>query len=234
MFNIAVLDDDTFFLEKMHCVLNQHDCFNVRLFNNPTGFLAISQKQKFDLLFLDIEMPHMNGLDVLNNLQANNCDTLIVFITNNSNYMVNCFNKNVVGFIPKENFNEHIHVQIEKIIKLLSPQKLLFETEFDLKDFLENDVILISLELRKIWLLLSNGMKVNLHYKTINDVINILNTSSFFQINRSTIVNLSKITHYSNNDIFLLTVKQPLQISKYRKADFMTALFDFNLGRRHI
>lgn len=233
MIKVAIIDDEIIFLEKIENYLKLHSNFEAVYFHDPQAFLDETRNIQFDLLFLDIEMPNINGLEVLEKLQKSNYNCLVIFITNNEHYMLDCFNKNVIGFISKYDFDNHIDRCIKKANLLLSPLKIKFETfsaPIEIQDF---EIIMIEIQLRKIYLCLSTGIKIQLKYKSIDEILNVLSTDTFFQVNRSTIINLEKVTQFLNLEITLSQIKQPIQLSKYRKKEFIASYCDFNLRRKN-
>lgn len=234
MHKIAVIDDDILFLDKMRNILEKYSNFNTYFYDNPIDFLTNHSIYQFDLIFLDIEMPNLNGLEVLHKLQELGNETLVIFITDNDQHMIDCFNKNVISFVSKTSLNDTIHIHIKKALALLSPKTYSFQTELGLKIVTETDINYITIELRKMILVLNNNYPIVLQYKNLLEVLEILNSNLFFQINRSTIVNLSRVTKYTNNDIYLSNSSAPLQLSKYRKKDFIDAYFEYSLRRKKL
>lgn len=233
MHKVAVIDDDPLFLDKMKNILEKVSEFESYFYSNPLDFIVDHSIYRFSLIFLDVEMPNLNGLEVLDKIQKSGLETLVIFITNNDDHMINCFNKNVISFVSKSRINDTIHSHIEKSIALLTPKMYSFQTEFGFKKIAESDITFITIELRKMILILNNNYQIVLQYKTFSEILEILNSNLFFQINRSTIINISKVTKYiNNNDIYLFNYLSPLPLSKYRKKDFIDAYFDYSLRRK--
>lgn len=79
-YNIAIIDDDLPILELMENILTS-DEINVLTYENGKVFIEDYNKIKFDLIFLDILMPIMNGFEVLDYLKAQNSNVPIVVLT---------------------------------------------------------------------------------------------------------------------------------------------------------
>ncbi len=77
---ILVVDDDTRFLNLMHDVLLAQGYRVVKVANGASG-VAQFQDERPDLVFLDLSMPDMNGLQVLEAMQEINPDVKVVVIT---------------------------------------------------------------------------------------------------------------------------------------------------------
>ena len=111
MLSIAVVDDDVndsdrlknyikkYFEEKdrsngasNECHINVFDCGNEFLKAFPSGF---------DIVFLDIEMPGLSGLQTARQLREINANVAIVFVTNMAQYAINGYEVNALDFIVK-------------------------------------------------------------------------------------------------------------------------------------
>ena len=77
---ILVVDDDTRFLNLMHDVLLAQG-YRVLKASNGTSGVALFQEQSPDLVFLDLSMPDMNGLQVLDAIQEIDEAAKVVVIT---------------------------------------------------------------------------------------------------------------------------------------------------------
>jgi len=64
-YSIAIVDDETEILNVLSRFLTRNQNFSVSTFSNPVSALGSIEGGKFDLILLDIMMPQMNGLDVL-------------------------------------------------------------------------------------------------------------------------------------------------------------------------
>lgn len=85
----------------------------VKAYNDPEAFLLAMLKLEFDLCILDIEMPHINGLQVANLLQ----DKLIIFTTAYKEYASEAFELDAVDYVPKPVQRNRLEMAVEKAIK---------------------------------------------------------------------------------------------------------------------
>lgn len=76
---IFVVDDDQGILESFDAIFG--DDYSIVLFNNGEKALQMIIKQNPKLIFLDIKMPGMNGLDILRLLQEMKSSTKVVIVT---------------------------------------------------------------------------------------------------------------------------------------------------------
>lgn len=76
---IFVVDDDQGILESFEVMLG--DEYFLVMVNNGTEAVEMLNKQKPPLLFLDIKLPGINGLKILEKIRANGLDTVVVIIS---------------------------------------------------------------------------------------------------------------------------------------------------------
>lgn len=81
MKKIAIIDDEKDILEVLENFLSRDRNFNIDTFDNPVTGLSSVQNGSYDLVLLDIMMPQMNGLEVLEKIKATNPDIEVVMMT---------------------------------------------------------------------------------------------------------------------------------------------------------
>ena len=97
--NIAICDDSITEQNtiKQYCIDAGED--NVTLFSSGEQFLNCAAS--FDLLFLDIEMKGLSGIDVMRNFEMKRSDMLIVFCTSHQEKSIETHGRNVINFLTK-------------------------------------------------------------------------------------------------------------------------------------
>lgn len=120
MIKIAVCDDDSIFLERFSrliATVYNGDSKAIDCYTNPKE-LIISEV-KYDLIFLDIEMPEINGLELACNYSENGA--IIVFVTNMESLVFDAYNTTeTFGFIRKSNLREDFKLIIKRLNKKVS------------------------------------------------------------------------------------------------------------------
>ncbi|MBI5417278.1 response regulator transcription factor [Candidatus Poribacteria bacterium] len=104
----------SFILEKIKPIKIIGTC------SNSQETLKLAKKEKFDVIFLDIHMPGMNGIDLALELQEmSEHKTLIVFVTAYDEYAVKAFETNAIDYILKPFDEERLQKTVQKITKLI-------------------------------------------------------------------------------------------------------------------
>ena len=81
MKKIAIVDDERDILEVLETFLNRSGDFQVTIFSNPIEGLSKVQSGGYDLVLLDIMMPHMDGIEFLKKIKETNPEVEVVMMT---------------------------------------------------------------------------------------------------------------------------------------------------------
>ena len=113
---ILWVDDEIEFL-KSHILFLQSKGYTIKTVNSAIDALEILQKQKFDIIFLDENMPGMTGLVMLTNMRSFLNETPVVMITINEEerIMENALGNNIKDYLIKPVNPNQILMAIKKI-----------------------------------------------------------------------------------------------------------------------
>ncbi len=199
---IVIVDDDNNSLERLkNSLINNYGDYieSVSGYNNPLSF--IDSKIEFDLLFLDIEMPEMTGIELSKNkslLGAN-----IVFVTARESLVFEAYNEtNAIGFIRKQHLNEDLSIIMQKLTKKdNSSASIIVKREKGIIKLSYEDILYIENQSNNIIIRTCHGT-YSKRYK-ISDIENELSNSSFIRCHSGFIVNLKYIEYIGDKDITL-------------------------------
>lgn len=154
---------------------------------------------QIDLLFLDIEMPGMTGIELTKKL--GNKKPLIIFTTAKSDYAVEAFELNVVDYIVKPVTTARFLQAVEKAKEAIDSNKQEVKIEAQEFVFVKDNGVLKKLNVDDILYLEAMGDYVKVHtlqkfhvlHSTLKSIEEKLPLNKFLRIHRSYIVSLQKI-----------------------------------------
>lgn len=160
-----------------------------------------------ELVFLDIDMPDMNGLQVATQIQSENFYSEIVFTTAHQHYAYDALGIEPLDFLTKPFCIDDLEVVIQKY--KLKIKKRTLEQKLDRfihshanspKIKLPTTCGVLIIQLKDIVILKSKANNCNVYLqdgtidtitRNLNMVVQMLNSPAFFQINRSTYININ-------------------------------------------
>lgn len=235
---IAICDDDKNAIDiliKKIQLQGKHD--DVSPFENA-GEMTPEKMREFDLIFLDIEMDGMDGMELANLLRARQEDIsvrsfgslpLIVFVTGYKEYMGRAFSVHAFDYLIKPVSDEVFHEsynRARKYIDSICKEDAVLSIKNGGKTYtiIISDIKYVESQNRKNIIHFKNGDTFE-YYGSINDLEYELD-KRFFRIHKGYIVNMMYIQKYDRGSVTVGT-DETLMMSKYRYQDFVTAYMNY-------
>jgi len=228
--NAIVVDDDNSSRQQLVSMLEKLDEINILSeFNNPLDATTYLKKNTCDVVFLDIEMPQMTGIELVKSLSNL---PQVVFFTSNPSYALECYEYNVTDFLSKPVEFARLLTCIEKIQDrhkaLNSSSNNVSQEERSL--FIKSDSRFIKLDFDDISYIEASGdyvifkteTKSFIVHSTLKNIINTMPEDQFVRVHRSYVVNKSKIVDIE--DMSLVIGKKVIPISRSQKDSLMNSL----------
>jgi two-component system LytT family response regulator len=236
----VIIDDEEHCIVTLRWNLEQYckDITIVATAGNGQKGLEIIKQYKPDIVFLDIEMPVMNGLDMIDNLE--DIDFKLIFTTAYNHYAVKAIKLSAVDYLMKPidkdelidavekvritfmNSGQNIQVLKHNLHSVSNLQKILVATSEGILFFNINAIIHLDAQSNYTMIYLDNGNK-QLSSKTLGDYEEVLPADLFFRCHNSHIINLQKINKYVRGEggIAQMSNGREIEISRRKKAEFM-------------
>ena len=243
MIRTIIIEDEPVSQEMLKLMLKRHadDITIIDTCSNPTDGIESIAKHQPDLVFLDIQMPKMNGFEMLKKIGTINFE--VIFTTAYDQYAINAIKVSALDYLLKPVDDEDLTIAIEKCKERLQekqPQQK-FEHLFNNltnKNPLDKTIALgasdgISfVKMSDILRVEANGRYAKFHLldkqtilvsKTLGDFEEILAANQFFRVHDSAIINLNHVKKYTRGDggTVLLSDGTELDVARRRKDDFM-------------
>ena len=198
-----------------------------RTFTRPSEAERYISKYPVDLIFLDINMPSINGIDFYKSIGRK---VMVIFTTAHAEFAVEGFNINALDFllkpIRKERFDQAIHKAMEQFDlqqKSTDPSDafLLIRADYSLHRIKVEDILLIEGldDYLKIHL---PEQKVVVTRMTMKNMMSELAHSEFVRVHKSFIVPMKKIEKVRNRIIYIKNREVP--IGNSYEEEFMKVL----------
>ena len=121
-FRILLVDDEQDFLDPIAFWLERKG-YAVRTAVNGQEAVRLVEEEVPDIMFLDINMPVMNGIDTLKNIRAKHANLPVVMITAESEKLPVFQDLNISGFFPKGGTLDQLEQLLEPVIRIRAKMK---------------------------------------------------------------------------------------------------------------
>lgn len=241
--NCIIIDDEPLAREAISNFLNEHaEIHIIGEYGSPV--LAKEVLDKVDLIFLDIHMPGVNGLDFAKQIKES--DTLIIFTTAYEEYALDSYEVDAIDYLVKPIVKERFEKAIRKAInyhQLLHSEDVIPLIETGVSTMEDYFFIRADRKIHKVnynEVLYVEGLKdyVIVHTTTqkiiaamnIKTIHQQLPQNLFFRISKSYIINVQHISALDNNSVFIQNDEIPIG-NIYRDA-FYEAYVEKKLFKR--
>lgn len=220
---IAICDDEKQIRELLKDKIQKYYfsksiTFSIALFENGEKVLEYDLDQ-IDVLFLDVDMPGRNGMQIAKLIREKNKDMLIVFMTAYSEFVFESFKVDAFRYLVKPVKNKELTETLEAVSDSFNEEeeRLSFQFQNEMYSIRYSDIVYIEGMRDKIWI---HCKEHTYRWRgTLKNLCDMLNGKGFFQVHRSYIINMSKIQKY-NSQYVLLDGNSEVPISKYRLNEF--------------
>lgn len=245
MIKAIIVDDEKHSCEALQLLLK--DCCTdvevIAVAHSGNEALQIIQKLKPQLVFLDIEMPNMNGFQLLEQLPK--IDFELIFTTSYDRYAIKAFKFSALDYLLKPVDREELETAVEKVQKKIlgttsqqleillqkiqqpsaSIQRIALPTMQGLEVVPINSIISCSANNNYTEFLLSDKKKI-LVSRTLKEIEEMLEDHAFLRVHNSYIVNLNEIVRYIKGEggYLIMTDGSNIDVSRSRKELLMQKL----------
>jgi two-component system LytT family response regulator len=244
MINCIIIDDESKNITLLKKMLEMH-CKQVNVIATDSdaknGLRLITELQP-QLIFLDVEMPHLNGFDLLKQLEPVNFE--VIFVTAYSHYAVEAFEHHAIGYLTKpinseklvaavhaaterveqRSFSKNLFSLIESSTKTAPIQKIPLSTSNGLVFVKLADIMYCESSGNYTSFYITGNSKPILVSRQLGEYEKLLPETDFTRIHDKYIINLSYIREYikgSGGDVVLENGKE-LPVASRRKEDFLS------------
>lgn len=229
MIRIAVCDDShidaqALYLQCQTCNLN--DDLQIVLFEQGEEMVKAAMQTPFHIVFLDVDMPGQNGIQIGKQLRELNSKLIIIFVTNYPQYAIEAYDCEAFHYLLKPTTSERVSNILKRAVMKLGVVH-------------KNHIVhiqnrTISIPLDEIYYIEYCRKHIIYHlanrvFETtgrFRDVIGELQKYGFYQIHQGYIVNFSKVKDIRGYSV-ILTNDQSIMVSVRKKSEVLGAYTDY-------
>lgn len=228
MICVAVCDDESEVVEKINSNIN---CFltdnnhNFTVEKYYSGEALVGAKKKYDLIFLDIEMKELNGIETAQAIRSEDVDVKIVYITSYTDYWRRAYKVHAFDYISKPFSDEDIHNVLRDFLKNYNAgneKTIEFRTAGGVVVLNTKDILYFCIknkEKRKVIASTAHGEYILI--ESLKEIYVKLDSEQFYKAHKSCIVNLTHVKSMSKNNGGYIVMKDgisiPLAIKKQKE-----------------
>ncbi|MBL87245.1 MAG: DNA-binding response regulator [Winogradskyella sp.] len=245
MLKTILIDDESKALDSLAWEL-ENFCDQIEVldkFTEPNKALDFIKHNHIDCIFLDIEMPTMDGFQFLNKIESK--DFAVIITTAYDEYAIKAIKAQAIDYLLKPVDIDDLTIAIEKVrnqiennnlisdklerilenySKQVSDKKITVNTDGKLIFLNISDIVFAESDGNYSTFYLSNSKKILLT-KKLKEVNQILPDNHFFRIHNSYIVNLDKINEYVKSDGYVvLEGNHKIPISRMKRKEFLNKI----------
>lgn len=239
--SVVIIDDEPWAVELLELYLRQFPVFKVVATENEAqaGLDTVMQLLP-ELVFLDIDMPDMNGLQVANRIHSGNFYSEIVFTTAHDHYAYDAMGVEPLDFLTKPFSKDDLQAVLQKYQDKMEKKnrerkmdnfihsqpdsaKISLQANHGVLVVSIRDIVVIKSKSNKCFIYLQDGTIEEIT-KGLAALLEEVNSPAFFQIHRSTAVNLNYLHRLDKKKMLCIlgfnstVMEEP--ISRYHLMEF--------------
>lgn len=229
MYKVAIVEDDDrsagHLAELLERYQKENDVvFGILRFNSGLDFIC--SEEKFDIIFMDIDMQQMDGYSAAKKLREKDENAILIFVTNMAEYAIKGYDVEAFAFITKPVGYLNISLKLKKALDSLrwkKPYEIVIKEKDTVRCFLVNDLYYVEVIRHDLIYHTDRG---NFHVReTLKNAEKQLAQYGFAKCNHCYLVNLLHVTGLTADSV---TVGgDVLQVSRSKRKDFIAALTEF-------
>lgn len=236
MFHIAILDDEQRVIDEMKDYLADYsvqtgESLGIAEYTDPLKFLDEFSRSRYDIIFLDIEMPDRNGMETARKIRELDEDVILVFVTNMAQYAIRGYEVDAYRFLVKpigfHDFSTLMAQIVTKLRKMPKGETITITSAGSIEKLFVRDILYVDIYGHKATYHLGNREFAT--WESMKVIASKLEPYDFALCNSCFLVNLRYVKAIRDLDLTLVN-GTVLAISHGKKREILQKLSDF-LGR---
>lgn len=228
---VAIIDDVMQEAEDTKTlVLSRDAASNTTIFSSGTEFVqAYKDKHDFDIIFLDIEMHGLDGLETARAIREYDQQVVIVFTTRMAQYAVAGYEVDAVSYLVKPISAESFSLawrKIERIISSRADEHIALETTDGNLYVKTSDIYYMEVRSHKLYYYTAHGVLTA--WNSLKAAFTQVENSNFALISRYNVVNLAHVNKYDPVSGDIMVHDTLLHVSRSARREISNKLLEFH------
>ena len=234
---IAICDDEKIYIDAIKSrvcpIMEKEGIDDLKIYEYMSGkdLINAQGQENFDAVFLDINMPDMDGRTVAKTLRATSFELLLAFFSSHDEFVFDSFEVSPIGYIRKALMDSDVERTCRRMIKkyknyrvniTVGEGKTLFE-------FYPSKVWYFEASGRNLTLYFGNNKIIEIKYP-IKKMTGLLQDKGFIRINKYYLANCRYIARIEKEEVMLIDMNTKLRMAKNRIKKIRDIYFEWMRG----
>lgn len=237
MLNIIILEDQAEQADRLSHMLKKYEeshegfAYNLKLYDRSIPFLT-EYKCDADLLFLDIQIPDMLGMEAAKRIRQMDNRVMIIFVTMLTQYAIEGYSVGAFDYVLKPVRFEEFSSKMDRVCRMLAHQSTSMTLEVRTKEEIRrinvDDITFIEVSNHDV--LIHTDSEIIRQWGNLKTYEEKLAPAHFVRCNVSFLVNLKYVRAVNGNTVMVHGHNLPISSSK--RKEFLMALAQYKGGSR--
>lgn len=231
MYRIALCEDEDLLASKYEVQIENYFSrtslnAEIDIFNSGERLINYIEKQheQYQIIFLDIEMEGINGIEAARKIRKKNKNVLICYLTSYSEYTLESFEVSPFRYLLKPLDEKKLETTLDAAIEEIELEcnYLFVKIGKTQRQLPQSMIAVIKSELgRKLTIIMDNGEEISFYGK-LAAIKEKLNHLYFIKVNQGTIINMGYIDRIED-DLIIMNTNDFISVSRRQKKEFRNA-----------
>lgn len=236
MLRIAICDDES--LSRNHTLRfieqweNKPNSCLITSFDNGDDLIKSHTQSPFDIIFLDIVMPILNGIETAKEIRTFDKNVKIVFLTSSSDYAVSSYSVKADNYLLKPIKESLLFTCLDELYEELldNLEMITIKSSFSIHRVFLKDIEFVEAQNKRVVFYLSGGKTISSANQlySLEPILSL--EKGFFKCHRSYIVNINHIDSFSGKEIRMRS-NLLVPLSRSANKEFMDYYFSMVFGK---
>lgn len=208
MLRIAICDDEEICLKETKCMLMNWSAatsfqLEIDCFNNGDSLIRESVITPYDIVFIDIIMPLLSGMDTAKELRGKDKAVKIIFLTSSTEFALASYSIKATDYILKPFTYDKLKQVMDYCMSFnhKEPENLTLKTMNGYQKIYIHDIEYIEAQNKRVIVFLKSGQSIEViqHFYTFES--RLTDSRGFFKCHRSYLVYLPNVDYFNNMEI---------------------------------